>query len=300
MDGSKAQQTLVAFGIASFGIALFAGMDAVMKGLTLEIGVYNALFWRGLAGIGISGVAFWIQGPRWPEWTIMKVHLTRGCISGMLAFLFFWGLSRVPLAQGTALSFIAPIASLFLAAFVLGEKIHRKTIIASIVAFSGVLTIIAGPLHRGGNAETLMGSLAILAAALCYAWNIVLMRQQAQIASPQEATFFQSLIMTAVLGVGSPFLAVAPDQTQIPAILGAAALATGSLMLLSWAYARAEASYLSATEYTAFIWASIFGFIFFSETVSLYTLLGAAIIVAGCVLAAQRRPQPRGELEGII
>ena len=34
-------------------------------------------------------------------------------------------------------------------------------------------------------------------------------------------------------------------------------------MLLSWAYARAEAQYLAPVEYTAFIWASLFGLAIF-------------------------------------
>ena len=67
-------------------------------------------------------------------------------------------------------------------------------------------------------------------------------------------------------------------------------LSTASLLLLSWAYARAEASYLAATEYTSFLWAMLLGWLVFAETVSPFTLAGAALIVAGCILAA-RRPE---------
>ena len=52
-------------------------------------------------------------------------------------------------------------------------------------------------------------------------------------------------------------------------------------MLLSWAYARAEASYLAATEYTAFLWAALFGWLVFGEPLSPFTVAGAALIVAG-------------------
>jgi S-adenosylmethionine uptake transporter len=61
---------------------------------------------------------------------------------------------------------------------------------------------------------------------------------------------------------------------------------TGGL-LFAWAYARAEASYLAVTEYSAFIWASALGWLVFRETVSLYTLAGAALIVGGCLFAAR-------------
>ena len=65
----------------------------------------------------------------------------------------------------------------------------------------------------------------------------------------------------------------------------------GSLMLLSWAYARAPANYLSAVEYTAFIWASLFGYWLFGETLGVLTVVGAGLIVAGCLVVA-RRPAP--------
>jgi S-adenosylmethionine uptake transporter len=80
-----------------------------------------------------------------------------------------------------------------------------------------------------------------------------------------------------------------PDLRHAPAIVGAAVLATVSLLLLAWAYARGEANYLAPTEYTAFIWASLWGWVVFGERIALYTLAGAALIIAGCLIAARRR-----------
>jgi len=78
-----------------------------------------------------------------------------------------------------------------------------------------------------------------------------------------------------------------PPAGQIPLILLASMLSTASLLLLSWAYARAEASYLAATEYTSFLWAMLLGWLVFGESVSPFTLAGAALIVGGCFLAAR-------------
>src|SRR3546814_20702658 len=64
---------------------------------------------------------------------------------------------------------------------------------------------------------------------------------------------------------------------------------SGSLMLLSWAYARAEAQMLIPLEYTAFIWASIMGWLVFREPLTPTTLAGAALIVAGCLIGAGRK-----------
>ena len=52
-----------------------------------------------------------------------------------------------------------------------------------------------------------------------------------------------------------------------------------------------QASYLAPTEYTSFLWAALFGFIIFGETVSPFTLAGAALIITGCVIAARGRGQ---------
>ena len=140
--------------------------------------------------------------------------------------------------------------------------------------------------------DALLGSIAILISAVCYAVNIILMRRQALVAGPIEIAFFQNVIVAVLLLAAWPVVGGAdvPPRDQIPFVLLAALLSTASLLLLSWAYARAEASYLAATEYTAFLWAMLLGWLVFGESVSPFTLAGAALIVAGCFLAA-RRPE---------
>lgn len=102
------------FAVAWLGIALFAAMDAVMKALTLELGAYNAMLWRMVAGVAISGAVFAISRSRLPARGIMRVHLTRGLVLPFMALFFVW--ARVPLAESIALSFIAPLIALYLAA----------------------------------------------------------------------------------------------------------------------------------------------------------------------------------------
>ena len=64
-------------------------------------------------------------------------------------------------------------------------------------------------------------------------------------------------------------------------------------MLFAWGYARGPASYLAATEYSGFLWASVLGWLIFRERVSLYTLAGAIMIVGGCLVAARGKvPEP--------
>ena len=286
-----------AFGVATLGIALFSGMDAVMKHLALAIGTYNALLWRTLAGTAIGAAFFFGGRSRWPGPEAMRVHLTRGLIGAPMAILFFWGLARVPMAQAIALAFVAPLIALYLAAILLKEKIERRAVLASLLGFAGVLVILAGQAEADLGPDAFRGSLAVLGSASLYAYNIILMRRQALLARPTEVAFFTSGIMAASFVLAAPFLAVPPPAAEWPPIVGAAVLAFASLILLSWAYARAEAQHLAPVEYTSFIWAAIFGYLVFAEAVRPLTLAGAAMIVIACLIAATRRPPPDPDVD---
>jgi len=297
----RSTSPLTAFAVAALGIAIFSSMDAVMKGLVIGLGAYNALAWRMLAGTVVSGVPYALSRPRKPPPAVLRIHLVRGVVSAAMAFLFFWGLGRVPMAQAIALSFIAPIIALFLAALILKERITRATIIATAMAFGGVLVILWGQTRAELGPEAFWGAIAILASAVCYAWNIILMRQQSLVAGAGEVAFFQTIIVTAVFMVAAPWLLVVPPLGQAPALIFAALLATASLFLLSWAYRHAEASYLAPSEYTGFLWATLWGWVVFGEHVSLFTVAGAALIVGGCILAARRRDHaPVADSEALL
>lgn len=280
----------MAFAVASVGIFFFSAMDAEMKALSIAIGTYNAMLWRIMVGALIGGT-LWLalRSPR-PSRAALRIHLIRGMMTSAMAILFFWGLARVPLAQGVALAFVAPLIALYLAALLLKEEIERQAIWGSVLGFVGVLVILAAQAQADMGPEALMGALAILASAVFYAWNIVLMRQQALVAKPLEAAFFTGLVVCLCYLPFAPFLAALPAVEQYPSILTAAVLGLGSLMLLSWAYARAEAQFLAPVEYTAFIWAALLGLYRFGEPVRLLTMVGAAMIVAGCYIAARRTP----------
>jgi S-adenosylmethionine uptake transporter len=297
--GSKPAGIAVPFAVGALGIALFSTMDAVMKGLALGLGAYNALLWRTMAGALLGALIFFGRRSAWPARATLKVHLLRGTMSSVMAVLFFWGLARVPMAQAIALAFIAPLIALYLAALFLKEQIQARAILASALGFAGVVVILAGQVDSRMGPEALRGSIAILLSACLYAGNIVLMRRQALLAGPMEVAFFMSAIMSACFLVAAPWLAAVPSLGHWPAILGAALLAFASLMLLAWAYARAEAQHLAPVEYTGFVWAAFYGWIIFSEPVRPFTLAGAAMIVVACLIAARATPAAEVHAEGL-
>jgi S-adenosylmethionine uptake transporter len=293
-----AQHPVQAFAAALAAVGILSVMDAVMKALVLGIGIYAVSIWRSVANLVLTGGLYLPRRRPWPRRSILKIHVARGVIVTIMAGLFFWGIARVPLAQAIAMTFIAPLIALLLAASFLHERIGSRSVGGSVMAFAGVLVIVFGQARADLGSDALLGSAAIIGSALCYAINIVLMRHQSLAAEPLEINFFQSATVFVLWLALTPFLGFpAFPGGWVGWVAVAALMSTAGGLLFSWAYARAEASYLAVTEYSGFLWAAVLGWIIFDEGVSLYTVAGAVLIVTGCFVAARSKIDAPGELE---
>lgn len=289
-----ATSTRPAFLVALLGIASFSAMDAVMKALTIEMGAYNAMLWRSLLALAMTAPFYSWSFRRLPDRPALRLHLLRGSIAGVMAFTFFWGIARVPLAEGIALSFVAPLIAIYLSAVFLHEQVRPGAVTASIISFAGVALIAVTRARGEFSEETLWGLASIMVSAVLYAFNIVLMRAQAQAAQPVEIAFWQNFIVSVQLALLAPFFAILPSADALTRMAGASALTVIALFTLAWAYARGETQHLVPTEYTAFIWASLLGWWWFDESVSLSTIAGCALIVTGCLMATRSPPPMKG------
>ena len=289
--------TTLAFIVAGIGIATYSGMDVVMKGLSLQLGAFNAMLWRSMISVSLAGLLFLWHRPAWPNLPVIRLHILRGFVISVMAFLFFWGLKYLPVAEAVGLTFIAPLIALYLAAVILHERISRQAISASLMGLLGAIIIVSGRLGGEYDEETGLGIAAILLSAVLYAYNLILQRQQALIAGPVEIAFFQNCTVIVLFGCLAPFLAETPDFALLPNLAAAALLGLVSLMMMSWAYARAPTNTLIPIEYTAFAWAALFGWLVFAETVTMTSILGTALIVAGCLITARQTPEHAEHVE---
>ncbi len=290
---SRSSHHLAPIAVAVAGIALFSVMDALMKRASLAGGVYSALLARSVIGAVLLAPAWLLRGAPMPPWPVMRLHFLRSALSAGMAGTFFWGLVRTPMAEGMALSFIAPLIALWLAAAFLGEKIRRTAIFAALLGIAGVGVIalgrLAAPAHGPGAG---WGIAAILVSAVLYAANLVIQRRQAQLAGPLEVALFQNAMIALVLLPAAPLLWHSPSASGLGDMASSAVLASSSLMLLAWAYARAEAQVLVTIEYTGFIWAALMGWWWFDEAVTPATLGGLVLIIAGVWIGASKGRAP--------
>lgn len=296
MPGTGNQRS-VAFLVACTGIATYASMDVVMKGLSLELGAYNALFWRSIFSVLFAGALYLWRRKTWPKREAMKLHVWRGAVVSIMAFLFFWGIKYLPVAEAIGLSFIAPLIALYLAAILLHEKISSMAMVASVLGLLGAVIVIGGKLSGDYDDNIGPGIAAILVSAILYAYNIILQRQQALVADPFEIAFYQNCTIIVLFSALAPFLAEAPAWTAAPNLALAAFLGVISLMMMSWAYARAPANFLIPVEYTAFAWAALLGWLAFGDVLTFTTTLGTALIVGGCLINARQDPEQVDHIE---
>ncbi|WP_288485046.1 DMT family transporter [uncultured Novosphingobium sp.] len=276
----------------SVGIALFSGMDAAIKGGSLAVGVYTALVLRNMMGLGMILPVWLLRARRRPPPEVIRLHIIRSVVSAGMAILFFVAIVRLPIAEGIAITFIAPLIALLLAGVFLKERIHRRAIFASLLGLAGVGVIVGDRLGvTEANPQVVIGVTAAIVSALLYAANLVLQRKLSQQAGAVEVALFQNLVIAVLLGLAAPWLFVPPTLPALGLIAIGAACGTAALSLFAWGYARAEAQVLVPIEYSAFIWAALFGWVFFHEPVGAVTLAGTALIVLGCWIGTRHDPQ---------
>ena len=140
-----AQHPVQAFAAALAAVGVLSVMDAVMKGLVLAIGIFAVSVWRAVVNLILTGSLYLPRRLPWPSRSVLRIHVARGVIVTVMAGLFFWGIARVPLAQAIALTFIAPLIALLLAAGFLGERIGPRSIGGDAVYERGISAVLEEP-----------------------------------------------------------------------------------------------------------------------------------------------------------
>lgn len=280
---------LLPYAAAALGVAFLSLMDAFMKEAALATGTYTATVLRSLFGAAVIA-PFWLWGRSgWPDKPTLKLHIERGIISALMALSFFYAITKLPLAEAIAISFIAPLLALYFARVLLGEVIQSKAILASLLGFLGTLVIIGGKIGQGEfNNDIALGLAALIFSALLYAYNFIVIRKQSQLAGPVEVATFHSGVGGVLLLLGAPFLATPIETEALLPLVAAGLLTVAGAMAFAWGYARAEAQALVPIEYTGFLWASLLGWAFFREAVTLPTIVGTVLIVTGCWIATRK------------
>ena len=273
--------------MATLGIFLLTGMDAVVKAQMQTHPVVVSIFLRFVMGGLVALVAMaWLAPPR-PTGPEIRANLLRVPLVVLTAGSFFYSISQLPLAEAISLSFLAPAFIAVLGVVLLKEKLDRNILLAPAAGFAGMLVMLLPKLQEGITGSTL-GVIAALFSAFAYAFNIILLRRLAVNQHPATIVAFQNWGPAVLLLPAAVWLWSSPDGADLAMFLLSGLLGTSGHLLLTYAFSRANASRIAPTEYTSLVWAAIIGFTMFGEVPTLYTFAGAALIVLGAFTLARR------------
>ncbi len=284
MAGYQPAMSLRPFAQAATGIAALCALDVAVKGLSLSYAVGYAVLGRYVFGSIFALLVWWWQGRPVLTRAMLPAHLVRGLLIAITAFLFFFSLTRLGMAEAITLSFIAPLLIPPLAHLFLGEKMRGPVVVAALIGFGGVLITVQGaPAFTGDRS---LAVAAILGAAITYALAAIVMRARAASDGSTLLTLTGALFPMLLL---SPAAIGAPLPTWEALGLAAMAGLLGNLgiQLLARAYAGAEAQALGVLEFTALPWAALFGWLFFDQAVRPQVWAGAVVIFGACLWASR-------------
>jgi S-adenosylmethionine uptake transporter len=267
---------------AVLAIGLLSGLDGAVKAVAADHPIPQVVALRFGFGVALSLVlALAVRAPLPGRGGFRRAAVRGLAILGTTG-LFFTALTRLPLAEAIAITFISPFMMVLASRVLLGEPITGRSIVAIGIGFAGVLFMLAGNMASGIGGDPVGYALAI-SASLTYAVAIVLTRRDSGSDPVVTLVLAQNVIVAlAALPVGLSTW-VTPDLDGWLLFFLAGLLGTAGHVILAFAYSRAPATRLAPLEYTAFLWAAGLGWVFWNEIPTLATLVGAGLIIAAAI-----------------
>ena len=260
--------------------------DAVVKSM--------AGAWPGTAvsalryAFGAVGLAAYVAATRGRAGFLLPrplLQLGRGLAVSVATICFFMGVMAMPLADATAIQFTSPILTAILAPLVLRERTSAAVLLATLLAFAGVLIVLRPNVMALG-----LAAFWPLGAALGMSWLMIFNRKAAGDAPVMVMQLLLAAIAAPILvaaasllaATGEPIFAIpTPSMDVVLKCLAVALFATVGHSLIFAAIERATAATVAPMTYVQLLVAAGLGWAWFGDSPDAATFGGAALIIAG-------------------
>ncbi len=300
---SEAAKRGEASGNAMKGIAwmvltgfFFVGVTALVRQLgSSDMNPVQAAFLRYLFGFLFLAPSLIHVFRRPPPGRRVAVHAFRGVLHGIGVMLWFFAMTRIPIAQVTALGFTAPIFVTIGAALFLGERFRLRRLAAVLVAFAGMLVIL-----RPGFGAVDIGAIAQIAAAPLFAVSTIIAKRMTEVDDNATIVCLMALFVTLTMAGPALYVWRPPSLEQLGLLLTTALVATLGHLCMMQALRLTEVTITQPITFLQLVWASAIGFLIFAEEPAVTTWIGGAVIVASATYIAHResRLQRRARRSG--
>jgi drug/metabolite transporter (DMT)-like permease len=219
------------------------------------------------------------------------LQLMRGVALLGSSLFFISGLRFLPIAEASATGFVSPLFVTALSIVVLGESVGLRRWLATGVGLIGVLIIL-----RPGSSAFHPAALFSIVSALAWACTLIMTRMMSGRERAVTIMTYSSITGVCILSALVPLVWVAPNWHDVlfGIVIGIASTVGQWIVVLAFRYA--DASVLAPFSYTQLLWVSILGFIIFGEVPDIWTVTGAAFIVASGLYTAHRERIRRAQL----
>lgn len=270
-------------------VVIFALLDGLAKYVMQTLPPPVAVFFRYLVALVLSmAIIERTHRPaiiisRHPGWQIV-----RGLMLLASTYLNFAAITYLQLAQTAAISFTIPLWVCALSVPLLGEQVGLRRWAAVLAGFLGVLVIM-----RPGTMSFHWAMFMSLGAAFCGSIYNIATRKVGGRDRAETSLFYVGLVGSAVAVLPLPWHWQMPHGIEWPILLAMGLSGGFGHFLLIQAHRLAPASTLAPFVYTQIVWMSLIGFIIFRDVPDLWTIIGAAMVIASglFVFAGERSPK---------
>jgi S-adenosylmethionine uptake transporter len=282
---------------------LFALMGVCVKFAARDYGVMELVFYRGL--IGCIGIALFARLRNVTLSTsIPWLHLRRGAVGTVSLALWLYATTLLPLGTAMTLNYSSP---LFLAAFsvaaslMAGRRTHWQMAAAVALGFGGVLLVLQPSFDDSQSHAALAGLASGVMAALAY-WHI---RELGRLGEPEWRIVFYFAATGIAFGlIGTLATGFTSHSLRGVALLLAVGLtATLAQLAMTRAYGHGRTLLTANLQFSAIVFASMFGLLVFDDRIGPASWLGIGFIIASGVIAtivSARHARPEQSVEEMI
>lgn len=274
----------------------FTLMSALIRSLGERIPLGEIVFSRSLFGLIPLILMLQWRGELRQAFMLHKPirHVTRAVAGIGSMFCNFGALSRIPLADATAINFVTPLFNVALAAIFLGEKVRRFRWAAVAVGFAGVILMLSPHLGQGEwSSAAAYGALLALSGAFLVSAAMTQVRQLAATETTASLVFSFTVLSTLTGLVAMLWGWEVPSKWDAMILVLTGIFGGIGQITVTESYRHAGAGTVAPFAYTSMIYSIILGYAFFGEVPELVVMLGAAIVVFAGLFVLYRERQLR-------
>ncbi|OTG87954.1 EamA family transporter [Acinetobacter sp. ANC 4558] len=258
---------------------LFSLMGVCIRYASHTVDNPTIVFFRNCIGLLIFLPFIFKQGFKFVKTEKLWMHTWRSIVGLTAMYGFFYAIAHLKLSNAMVFSYSSPIFIPFIAWLFLKEKITSAMLIAALIGLIGVL-FVAKPDQGLLNQLSIIGIISSILAATAF----VTVRALTSTEPPERIVFYFCFFGTLISVIPMFWLYRPYTWKELAYLACAGVLANISQIFMSNAYKLAPAGQIGPVNYIAIIFAGIWGFLFWSESPDIYSLIGFAFILLAILL----------------